>query len=180
MSEDLQSAQVKNSETSAAVEIDDVDDDGMSFGRYLLLGGGGLIALILVIFAVGVGVAVFASTGPTAARLSMIRDVFIIVLALEFILIIIALVILILQITRLIVMLQNEVKPILRDTRETVDSAKGTAQFVGKNVARPVINAQGFLAGSMVFIREVGGIRRAIKRRESDTNQMSDEISTHE
>ncbi|MFW5691936.1 MAG: hypothetical protein ACOCX3_01150 [Chloroflexota bacterium] len=141
------------------------DGDTMKFQRYLILAVGALAGVILLILLIGVGLAVLSTdSAATAARLSMIRDVFIIIVALEFILIIVALALLIMQVTRLIVMLQNEIKPILEDSRETVDTAKGTAQFVGKNVTRPVITASSFMAGAWAFAREIGGIRRAIKR----------------
>lgn len=147
--------------------------DGMGFGRYVFMAALGLGGVILLVIGVGVVLAIIGPSGATADRLSMIRDVFIIVVALEFILIILALVVLIMQVTRLIVMLQNEIKPIVRDTKQTVDNARGAASFVGKNVAQPIINTSGFLAGAWVFVKEVGGIRRAIRRTDG-VNKLED------
>jgi hypothetical protein len=162
------------------VELDpahDQEDDetGMSFQRYVILIGGGLAGLILLIFLTGLALALLSASGVTATRISMIRDIFIIILALEFILVIMALVVLIMQIARLILMLQNEIKPILTDTRDTATSAKGTAQFVGKNVTRPLIRSSAFLAGASTFLRELGGIRRAIKRQDPQSKQIHDQ-----
>ncbi len=137
---------------------------GWDFTTYIMIAGGILAALILLVFLVGVFFAVFSNSPATASRIGMIRDVFIIMLVLEVILVILALVVLILQVARLIVTLQNEIKPILTDTKETVETAKGTAQFVGKNVAEPIIKTSSFMAGLAIFVREVAGIRRAIKR----------------
>jgi len=78
----------------------------------------------------------------------------------------IALTALVLQIARLAGMLQNEVKPILDDSKETAGIAKGTAQFVGGNVAGPLIRLKAFWAGLVAFMREILGIRRAIKKRD--------------
>lgn len=139
---------------------------GFGFTKYIIIAGGVLAGLLLAIFLIGLSVAVFSNSPATASRIGMIRDVFIIMLVLEVILVILALVVLILQVARLIITLQNEIKPILTETKETVETAKGTAKFVSKNVAEPIIKTTSFVAGLTVFLREVGGIRRAIKRTE--------------
>lgn len=146
------------------------DDSGMSFARYALIAAGGLIGLIVLVFLGGVGLAVFTDPQQTAPRIGLLRDVFIIILSLQFILIIIALAALILQIARLVGLLSTEVKPILKDTQETLETAKGTAQFVGKNVAGPLIKLKAFLAGFGVLLREMWGIRRAVRRTRKEGN----------
>lgn len=72
----------------------------------------------------------------TVAR---IRDIFIIFMALESILVGLALVILIIQIARLTNLLENEVKPILQSTNETVSTLRGTTKFISDNLVEPVI-----------------------------------------
>lgn len=76
-----------------------------------------------------------------------IRDVFIIVVALESLVIGVALVVLIVQLASLINLLQNEVRPILKATNDTVNNLRGTAEFLGENVVEPVIKLNGYLAG---------------------------------
>jgi amino acid permease len=76
-----------------------------------------------------------------------IRDVFIIVVALESFVIGVALVVLIIQLASLINLLQNEVRPILKATNDTVNNLRGTAEFLGENVVEPVIQMNGYLAG---------------------------------
>ncbi len=142
---------------------DPVQESSFGFTKYLMFAAGGVFIVMVLVLLVGGGISLIGDPEVTAARIGMIRDIFIILLAMEFVLVIIALAILIMQVARLIVMLQNEIKPIMQDTRETVDTAKGTAQFVGQNVTRPVINTSAFLAGAFAFMREVGGIRRAIR-----------------
>lgn len=141
----------------------EAQDEGGGLKFYLLLFLGAFAGLILLIFLFGIGLAVLADPGPTAERVSLLRDIFIIVMALEIIVIIVALAALIVQFARLLNLLQNEVKPILDNAQEASDTAKGTAQFIGANVTGPLVRLQSFLAGFVVFLRELGGIRRAIR-----------------
>jgi hypothetical protein len=62
-----------------------------------------------------------------------IRDVFIIVVAPEHV-IGVALIILIVHLASLRTLLQNEVRPILPATNETVNNLRGTVEFLGENV----------------------------------------------
>ena len=68
-------------------------------------------------------------------------------MAFESIVIGVALVILVVQVSTLINLLQNEVKPILKSTKETVDTLKGTTEFLSSNLVEPVIKLNGYLAG---------------------------------
>jgi hypothetical protein len=88
-----------------------------------------------------------------------IRDVFIIFVAIETGVIGVALVVLIVQIASITNLLQNEVKPILLATKETVNTLRGTTEFLGENFVEPVITLQGYLAG-LVRVLELLGIRR--------------------
>jgi amino acid permease len=58
-----------------------------------------------------------------------------------------ALVVLIIQVAGLINLLQNEVKPILESTSETVNNLRGTTQFLSENLVEPVIKLNSYLAG---------------------------------
>ena len=104
------------------------------------------------------GVAIFFLLQPTTPT-DRIRDVFIIVVALESLVIGVALIILIVQLASLINLLQNEVRPILNATNETVNHLRGTAEFLGENVVEPVIKLNGYLAG-MTRVIELMGIRK--------------------
>ncbi len=113
----------------------------------------GVIVLLALL-----GVAIFFLLQP-AAPTDKIRDIFIIVVALETLVIGVALVVLIVQLASLINLLQNEVKPILTATSETVNTLRGTAEFLGENVVEPVIKLNGYLAG-MTRMLELMGIRK--------------------
>jgi hypothetical protein len=47
----------------------------------------------------------------------------------------------------LINLVQNEVKPILQSTSETVNTLKGTTTFLSQNLVAPVIKLNGYMAG---------------------------------
>lgn len=142
----------------------DGDDTGWGVAKWTMIAGGGLAAIILLILVAGFVLAIVGNPDETANRVRLVRDIFIIALALEMLLIIAALTILIIQVAGLVNLLQNEIKPILKNARETLDTAKGSAEFVGANVAQPIMRAAAFMAGATVFLREVGGIRRALRR----------------
>jgi uncharacterized membrane protein YqhA len=83
------------------------------------------------------------SSYETVARL---RDIAIILMAIESIVISLALVILIVQIARLTNLIENEVKPILDSTNETVSNLRGTTKFLSDNLVEPVIKLNELMA----------------------------------
>ena len=98
------------------------------------------------------------------------RDLFIIFIALEVLIVGALLSILIWQIYRLIRMLQEEIVPVLRSTQEAANTVKGTASFVGEHVVSPVAKASGYLAGlreavSVATRRRPGGVTSEEGRR---------------
>ena len=109
------------------------------------------VVLILVLL----GTAIYFLMQPTAPT-DRIRDIFIIVVALESLVIGVALIILIVQLASLINLLQNEVRPILNATSETVNTLRGTAEFLGENVVEPVIKLYGYLAGLKRMLELLG------------------------
>ena len=94
--------------------------------------------------------------GTPAENVSRLRDIFIIVVALESLVIGVALIVLVVQLASLINLLQNEVRPILHATNETVNTLRGTAEFLGENVVEPVIKLNGYLAGLTRMLELIG------------------------
>jgi predicted tellurium resistance membrane protein TerC len=94
---------------------------------------------------------------------SKIRDVFIIFMALQSILTGITLVILMFQLARLINLLQNEIKPILDSTNETVNNLRGTTTFLSDNLVGPVIKLNEYMAGFTQFMQALGLVRKPRK-----------------
>ena len=103
-----------------------------------------LAAVIMLAVLVG---SIILMLSDTTGMTSKIRDVFIIFLALESLVIGVVLVILIVQISLLINLLQNEIKPILETTNDTVNTLKGTTTFISNNMLEPVIKLNEYMAG---------------------------------
>ena len=85
-----------------------------------------------------------------------IRDIFIIFMALESLVIGAALVVLIVQIASLINLLNNEIKPILDATNETIATLRGTTQFLSENLVEPVVKLNSYLAGLQKMFEMIG------------------------
>jgi len=103
-----------------------------------------IVGIVLIVLAVTAGIVVLA--GQSSEVTTKVRDIFIILLALEMFAIGTALIILIIQVAALTNLLQNEVKPILNSTTDTVNTLKGTVKFLSNNVSEPVIKLNQSLA----------------------------------
>lgn len=104
----------------------------------------GVVIGVVVILATLVAFIVYLASPGTPT--DKIRDIFIIFMALEFLVLGLALGILIIQLATLINLLQNEVKPILDSTNETANTLRGTAMFLSDNLVDPVIKLNEYLA----------------------------------
>lgn len=102
-----------------------------------------LIGVVILAAIIAGTVYLLQPSSPT----DKIRDVFIIFMALESLVIGVALVVLMVQLAVLINLLQNEIKPILHSTNETVNTLRGTVTFLGDNLAEPVIKLNQYMAG---------------------------------
>jgi len=115
----------------------------------------GIILILLIAAIVGAVIFLLKPGTPT----DKIRDIFIIFMALESLLIGVALIVLIVQLASLINLLQNEVRPILYATNDTVNHLRGTAEFLGENVVEPVVKLNGYLAG-LTRMLELLGVKK--------------------
>lgn len=106
-----------------------------------------VIVFLVALVAGGIFLLARAPEGTTAK----VRDIFIIVMALESLVLGAALVVLIVQIATLINLLQNEIKPILDSTNDTVNNLRGTTQFLSNNLVEPVLKLNEYLAGMKKF-----------------------------
>ncbi len=108
-----------------------------------------IIAIIVIL-----GLIIFSLVSLFQADLettSKVRDIFIIIMALESLLLGVALIILIIQIAVLINVLKNEIKPILDTTNETIHHLRGTTTFLSNNLVEPVIKMNEYSAGFKRF-----------------------------
>jgi len=109
-----------------------------------------IAAVVLILIGLDVG-AIFLLKAENAEMAGQLRDVFIIFMALGLLLVGIALVILIIQLAVLTNVIQNEVRPILNSTTNTVNTLKGTVQFLSDNLTEPVIKLNETIAMSKRF-----------------------------
>lgn len=117
-----------------------------------------IVIIVAVVLLLLLGVAIYFLLQP-ATPTDKIRDIFIIVVALESLVIGVALIVLIVQLASLINLLQNEVRPILKATTDTVNNLRGTAEFLGENAVEPIIKLNGYLAGVSRML-ELMGVRK--------------------
>ena len=116
----------------------------------LIVGGIIFIALIILL------VFLLLQPGvPTEA----IKNVFIIFLAVEMLIVGIAVVVLAVQVATLVNLLQNEVRPMLNSTNDTINNLRGTTEFLSENLVEPVIQLNGYLA-SLKRMLELMGLNK--------------------
>ncbi len=117
------------------------------------------VVVFVLLLIVTIGAIIFLLNAPMST-VTRVRDIFIIFMAIQSILTGFVLVILIVQVARLINLLQNEIKPILESTNETVSTLRGTVSFVSDHVAEPVIKMNEYLAGLFKVLAILGLTRR--------------------
>lgn len=139
-------------ETAPQLTAEQLEQERQMKRTMTIVGIGAFILLLLL------GVAIYFLLQP-ATPTDKIRDVFIIVVALESLVIGVALIVLVMQLASLVNLLQNEVRPILKATNETVNNLRGTAEFLGENVVEPVVKLNGYLAG-LTRMLELMGLKK--------------------
>ena len=109
----------------------------------------GVIMLLLVAGLVLFGM--FLLRNPDLTR--TLRDLVIIVLALEMLVMGIAIIVVTVQLARLLHLIRHEIKPILEQASDTIVALRSIARLVSDNVAAPVVKLGGTLAGAVRFLR---------------------------
>ena len=99
-----------------------------------------LAIVVIIVFTV-----VYLVTHPAVAEVT--RDLLIIVLAIELLILNIAVLVMLWQTIKLLDYLVNELTPVIRDLQETVGTVRGTTTFVSENVVNPTIEATSKIAG---------------------------------
>ena len=107
-----------------------------------------ILAVVAIVAIVGlfVGLTIWAANN-WATEIEVIRDIFIIALAIESCLFGIVLIFLLISLIRLINMIEFEIKPILEQTNETIGNLRGATTFVNQKVVQPVAKVTGYVAG---------------------------------
>ena len=119
----------------------------------IVLSIGGVLFVALIVFSI------WYLLQPTTET-DQIRDVFIIFMALESLVIGVALVVLVVQLATLINLLQNEVRPMLESTNETINTLRGTTAFLSENLVEPVVKMNEYLAGLRRVLELMGLMRK--------------------
>jgi hypothetical protein len=118
----------------------------------------GLVAGVILLLALLVTAVIYLALPNTNTE--RIRDIMIIIMALEFMLLGIALMVLIVQLATLINLLQNEIIPIVESTNETANTLRGTTEFLSENLTEPVIKLNQYFAGFMKLTELIGLTRK--------------------
>ncbi len=134
MTEEFNQTQ-KNSTDAAQKQLSSVQNSQTGNKKFIIIS----IIVLIAIIALVVVASIFLLKPENSDVTEQLRDVFIIFMALESLIIGIALVVLIIQLATLINLLQNEIRPIINSTSETVNTLKGTAKFVSNNLTEPII-----------------------------------------
>ena len=101
--------------------------------RMTYIGIGVAVVLILIIASF-----VLMITGGVTG---VVRDIVIIFLAVESLVLVGLMVVLVIQMTLLVRMMRDEVRPLIASAQETINSARGTAQFVSRKIVTPTAGA---------------------------------------
>ncbi|MBK5108051.1 MAG: hypothetical protein JJE12_07955 [Anaerolineales bacterium] len=118
----------------------------------------GAIAGAVLLLALIITVIIYLALPDTNTE--KIRDIMIIVMALEFMFLGTTLLVLIVQLATLLNLLQNEIIPIVESTNETANTLRGTTVFLSENLTEPVIKLNEYLAGITKLASLIGLSRR--------------------
>jgi hypothetical protein len=117
-----------------------------------------IVSLFGILFVACLVFSIWYLLQPTTET-EQIRDVFVIFLALESLVIGVALVVLAVQLATLINLLQNEIRPMLESANETLNTLRGTTVFLSENLVEPVMRMNEYLA-SLRRVLELIGLKR--------------------
>ena len=116
---------------------------------------GGVVGVLVVTGLIIWGMVVLANN--FSGQIEAIRDILIIVLALESCVFGVALILLLVMVIRLVNMLEFEIKPILEKTNETIGMVRGTTTFVSENVVKPVSKANSYAIATRRALKTLFG-----------------------
>lgn len=102
--------------------------------RRMTYAGIGVAVIVILIIA---GFVLMINGGATG----VVRDIIIIFLALESVILVGLMVALVIQMMSLVRLMRDEVRPLITSAQETVNSARGTTQFVSRKIVTPTAEA---------------------------------------
>lgn len=96
--------------------------------------------------------------------LTAVRDVAVVLLAIQSIVIGALLAATLVQIRKLVKVLREEIAPMLSSANETFHTVKGTTTFVSQSVVNPLIKASSYSAGTLQALRSLLFVGRSLRR----------------
>ncbi len=120
-----------------------------------------VIAAVILIGIIALAIVLALNADATGPSVEILRDVVIILISLELVIIGAAFIVLLVQFARLVNLVNNEVQPLLKSANDTVNTVRGTASFMSKHLTEPVMQANSAISGIMKTAKEVDAIRTA-------------------
>lgn len=122
-----------------------------------------IVAAIVLITAglLVIAIALASNAQTTGPGVRVIRDLLIIVVTLEVIVVGAAVTVFLVQVARLVNLISNEVEPLITATSDTVHTVRGTALFLSKNLVEPVMTMNSALKGLAKVAGDVDALRKA-------------------
>jgi hypothetical protein len=122
-----------------------------------------LVILITILVVVGIAYGLYQLGGADQAPLERLRDIAVIFLVFQLLLVTIILGGIAAGLVFLIVVLKDQIIPLLAELTETVRRLRGTTEFMTEEAVKPIITAAGQAAKLRAMVRTVTGADR--KRR---------------
>lgn len=120
------------------------------------------VTVFLALTALAAWAAIYLVQNPATA--ATVRDVFIIFMALEALVIGVALVVLTVQVAALTNLLRHELTPILLSLQDTINTVRGTTLFVSENVTEPIIKLNSYVAALSSILETIGSVGGLFRR----------------
>ena len=109
-----------------------------------------LVGVAVVLLALILAASLLMLRNPSTT--ATLRDIVIVWIAIEALVIGGALIALAIQLAKLTSLLRHEIKPILENTGDAINVLRGTARFVSDNISTPVVKVSGAVAGIQRFL----------------------------
>ena len=122
-----------------------------------------LAILLIGLVIAGIGYGLYQLGGADQAPLERLRDIVIIFLAFQLLLVTVVLAGIAAGLVFLIIVLKDQVIPLLHELTETVKRLRGTTEFMTEEAVKPIVTAAGQIAKMRAMARAVTGQDR--KRR---------------
>jgi membrane protein implicated in regulation of membrane protease activity len=121
-----------------------------TFGRVAALAAMLMILPVVALFVTALVLAMVNAEG-SAAFFSYLRDILIVAMCLQGVLVVVALAVLIVQVARFVNLLRSEARPLAEHARETLKTVRSTTQFVSEQAVEPIVSAKSWLTGIKTF-----------------------------